>query len=263
MPEVETVADNIVDAQSQLKGQTVPTDVDNTDKTEVLPEKLRGKSPEEIAKMYLEEEKKMGEMGNQIGDLKKQLEAVQQNNQLAETVAKVAEMAATKEPEKPKTDWDAVKEQMIQKHGEEIGTAMYETLATTNSWISEDVSAAKSEIEKAKAELAEQVQALKREQIKLTPEYRENQEWVDKLVDGGMSVEAAIAMASTITEALPAKAPERIQPPVGVGGSRTTADEPKEVVYITEEDKVKMGLSDEEAAELNEDYKRRMERGDV
>uniref|UniRef100_A0A6M3K6H7 Uncharacterized protein n=1 Tax=viral metagenome TaxID=1070528 RepID=A0A6M3K6H7_9ZZZZ len=46
-----------------------------------LPERFRGKSPEEIARSYLELEKKLGEQGSQVGELKNELAFLKNQSQ--------------------------------------------------------------------------------------------------------------------------------------------------------------------------------------
>lgn len=62
-----------------------PSEEDPEDKS-VLPDKLKGKSPEEIAKMYVELERRFGqEQSGEIGELRRQVE--QQQQQLAQLAA--------------------------------------------------------------------------------------------------------------------------------------------------------------------------------
>ena len=262
MLEATMVEENVVDAQDQVQeGQPAPL-VDNAEKAdENLPEKLRGKSREEIAQIYVEVEKKLGQMGGEIGTLHKELENVREKNQLAEVVAR---LATPKEPEKPKTDWDSVKKQYVEKYGEDTGSAMYEALATANSWIREDVTAAKTEFERTKKELELQLNALKAQQITFTSEYRENKEWVDKLVEGGMSIDKAVKVAAEIGSAIPRKAVDRIQPPMGVNGTRKTMVEKKPEPYVTEAEKqqyLASGMTQEQIDTMEAEYQERKARG--
>ena len=265
MPEEEVVKDDVINAQDQeVTGQTVPPTGDDTETAdENLPEKLKGKSREEIASIYVEDEKFKGEQAEQIGNLTKELESIKDKNQLAEAMTKVAELATPKVPEKPKTDWDAVKNKLVEKHGEETGTAMYETLATANSWIQEDVKSAKSEIAKARQEFADEIKAVREQQVTLSPEYRENKELADSLASQGMPMDNAIKMAAILSDQMPSKSPDRLQPPVGVNGTRTITTEAKPESYLSQEDKAGFeadGMSVEEIATMEAEEKSRAAR---
>jgi len=95
-----------------------------------LPEKLRGKSAEEIARSYLELEKKLGEQGNQIHQTQQQYQQAQQ--QLQQMQSYIQHMMGMQKTQQSPED--------IQKQNEEWLNKFYENpLSTLSSVIQQNV----------------------------------------------------------------------------------------------------------------------------
>ena len=225
-------------------------------------------SVEEAAKSYTELEKKLGSQGNEVGTLRKELEAARQQAQLADKLDRIAQNTA--KPEGP-TPFDQYKETLKAKYGEQEAQPYVEILETTGGWLAAEAKRndeLREELrkrEQRESELDQRFTKLEAEQLKATPDYATNQEIVDRFVEKGMSLRDAILEAKEIRKHMGAAQPERVDPPSSVSASRNGAGGGKaKVSLFTEEEKVRMGKEDpgfwtpERIAEMEADFKQRL-----
>lgn len=94
--EPETTELSLDDVASTAAEEPRPTEA--TTESEELPEKYRGKSPAEIARMHQELEQRFGQQGNEVGQLRRTLDEF--------VLSKLNEGTKKKEPEPELTDDD-------------------------------------------------------------------------------------------------------------------------------------------------------------
>jgi len=190
-----------LDTSTIVEPETQVSDAPSKEETVVadIPAKLLGENGEidrdKVVKQFIEQEKALGKLGQEVGDLRKQAKQDEKTDALIQAMNKVAENTAQKaEPTVSYEEWVASR---LDAWDDTPGLRDIETAARIEQYRQEDRNADKAEAEtKFQAMLAE-IEALKGSVKKTTPEYQAHAQRIAKLLETvpGLTEDQAIAIA--------------------------------------------------------------------
>lgn len=215
------------------------------------------KSKEDAEKGWAEREKLFGQQTQELGELRRQMETLSSQAQLAEAIKSLKESVSHK-PEEKGLDFEEWGKKFAEKYDMPEG-AVRELMSVNSGWISRETEAAKAEIKRARDEFAEQLKAIREQQaqlsdrqLKSSPEYQESKALIDVFVKRGMSLRDAMESAAEIKSVMPAATVQRESPPASIDGSRVSASgKGKATSWFSDEDRAELkasGLTDAEIA---------------
>ena len=248
MPDDRTIEDTIIEDAPGPTDESASTAPDK-DTAEEEKQLFFGKydSIEKAEQAWVERDKQYGKLTNEVGELRKTAEMLKAQ---ADQAGAIRELVETLKPKQQAPDGNAYQQTLAEKYGEDQAGMAAEILQTTSSWYEQDRKRLEAQIAEREKSLHERIESLSAAQIKLTPEYLQNRDMVDDLTKGGMTLSAAIEFAQKISGTLPPKAPNRIQPPGGIGGDRSAPHEKPPQKYWTDEERARYkdeyGLTDED-----------------
>ena len=270
MPELqdEAVVDTL-DTETQTEGAGDGSPATGAD-TEKGNEELffgKYKTKEEAEKAYKEAERTMSEKAQEAKEYKRRLEEAETQAKLADSISKLAE-AQNRPAEEETLDIDAFANDLAENHGIDAD-AVKKILEVNDSWIRESSKsvAGKQEIEALRSE-TEQLKAALQEVsgtvVKNQPDYVQNKDIVDGLVEKGMKLSDAIDTAKSIKKQLGVvEQPERINPPASINGSRVASTPPKDEEILTDKEKAEWkadGLTDEDIAKYEQEQREKIDK---
>jgi hypothetical protein len=218
------------------------------------------KDLDEASKGFTELNQRFGKQSQELGELRKTVETLQSQAQLAERLDRIAEH--TKPKEEPPQDFDSFVDGLAEKKGwDETTTDLFrEQLRASGMWTSDIQKQTEERLTKLDRAVSEKIARLEAEQLKLTPDYQAHADLIEQFVEGGMQRNAAIAMAKTLAPKLAPTQPDRMQPPASISASRTGPDT-KTASYLTDEEKAQWkaeGFTDEQIAQAEENHRRNL-----
>lgn len=230
----------------------------NADTGKVVFGKHEFKSIEDAGRSYEESVRSMNLKAEEAAALRKENEALRQQAAQADILKDIAKNTAPREDKS--SEFDAYVKQVAEKH-DMSEEAVRDIVAPTSGWVADAERRLQEKIDAFQQSVDGRFGSMTAAQMKLTPEYRENQEWVDKLVDGGMPMDKAMETAKEIRSSLPPTQPDRIDPPGTVAGTRVAAGGKVES-YISDAEWADLKrstpeLTDDMRAQMEADYQRR------
>ena len=188
-------------------------------------------TPEQLAKAYKELQHKLGEQGNELGQLREKVKSRDTESKLAEVLERVA--SSTKKDE-PAFDYEAWAGQISADMVEDPKAATKKLLATVNSWMIEDREKTKGYTEQKVKELEGNLSQMRDLMETMTDDYKENKVIIDKLRAKGMSIADAKKLAKDLVESTVGS--QRVIPSSGVTPTRTVQTQAKKEPVATQEE---------------------------
>ena len=210
------------------------------------------KSEDEAAKAYKELEHKLGQQGNELGNLRKEVEDAGEKKQFLSALQAVVDNTKPKQHQVTAEEFEA---ELVEALRDDPAKGAKKLLSTQASWMADLENRSKAEIQKLKDEFTSELRSLKSDVVKSDPDYLDNKAVIDEMVANGMAFENAKIVAKKY---LPKSEASRQQPPVGMSSQRTIASEPVAVISKEEREQWKReGLSEDEIALQEAKYKLR------
>lgn len=239
-------------------GQASPSKEDTGDQTDLIFGKYS--NMEEATKAYEEQQTLMGKQGNEVGQMRKEMEALKSQADQAGAIKELVTALKPAEPAGP--DFAAVEKGLVDEYGEEVGPAVAKSLKIASGWMEQVegnmTKARQTEIDAIRSEIAN----LSRSQTQASPEYLENKETVDELVELGMPMAKAIAYAKHNSDKAAPNAPDRAALPSAGGSGRVTTTQTVPDVYLSPEERAEYkarGTTDDELDQMEAEYQVRKE----
>lgn len=234
MPEERNAGSGLTeDVRNEDGSASVDTgSADGTIFDNMTPEELKAAALEK-ARQASELEKKLGQQGSELGELRKLREKLEMQNPMVEAVNSLKEFVAKKE-EKPAFNYEAWEAQIIEKAQENPGEALREALRATSSWSAQDRQALEEKYEKRLSDMMARMDAMSEVVETTTDDYRENKELIEKLrKEGGLTMAKAKALAKDLRALMPAE--QRTLPPSGINPTRVVRQEQVQKPYTQED----------------------------
>ena len=209
---------------------------------------------------HAELEKKFGDQSRELGEMRRQMETLQTQAQLA---ARLDQIAANTAPKEEPPDFDAWISREAERHGwdDEEKERLRFTAQMQSAWVTQESDRLRAENKQARDAVTAELKELRDAQVKLSPEYQANKDLIERFTAKGMAPKDAIEMAAELRANAAPTVPPRDTPPAGAGGGRATVHGSESAVYLTPEDRAQMkadeGLTDEELDSLEADYQAR------
>ena len=254
MPEEPEVVDTVkVDTPDETKADITPPEEDTGADDKLIFDKY--KDINAAGEAYKSAEAKISEQGKELSETKGELERLKQQSDLSKTLGAINE---TLKPKEPVVDWEAEKLRLIEEAQDDPGKAIIRALELSSGWSKADQDALKKQLEAQKVETQTLIAEMQKSNKQLNPEYIANKELADELVEGGMDIDKATAMAGVLNARMAPQTPDRATPPTSVNGDRVPVkDEPKAKFYTDKERedfKAQGLLTDEDMDEREAEY---------
>ena len=216
------------------------------------------KTLEEAEKAHGELERKLGQQGNEVGELRRRAEQAEQQAQLAAALEKLADASSKKD--EPEKDFQAWVQEVAEEEGVSVGL-INKLAALNNDWAGQLEGKTKQDIEALRKEVLDTREQLEKARVTLTPDYQRHKDTVDALVADGMSIPKALEWAKKVAAAAAPGQPDAMDPPPNVSASRTSGRVEKPKPYLSSEDRANMkaqfGLNDAALDEMEAEHQAR------
>lgn len=184
------------------------------------------KSIEELEKGEAEKAKLFGRQAEELGRLRAEMENLRQQANLTEVLKTIAE--SKKEPESQPMDIEAFTETLENDWSVNPRVAAKKLLGVANTWVSQAEGKSKSELEQMKREIEKLKGEMSEKLERLSPEYQQHKDVIDKMVAKGIPLSTARELVKELAgDASPVIAAQRVTPPASVMPTRTISNQVK------------------------------------
>jgi len=249
--------------EAPVESSTPPEDTGSEEGATSTPAKLlfgKFKDETEAEKAYRELERKLGEQGSEVGNLRKELSSVQERTQLSDVLTKLSERMEHKQPE---VDFEKFADELSAGMAENPTEATKKLLKAVGSWTASDRDTLLKEIKSLKGDI-EKIRGDLTEKLETSDDfYIANKEMINEMVQGGMRLGEAKNFLKKIVQDKDVGRGSAKVPATVSGGSRTAAK--SNGSYLTADDRADMkrdGFTDGEIEEMEATYKRNVARNE-
>ena len=205
-------------------------------------------------------EKAMKDAERKIQSISEENARFRERSELKEVLEKMTDVVASKNPNNEEAQrYSQMMEDIAEDFREDPGSGIKKMQDLTNAWIANEglkiEGKIKKDYESKHSELLKEINELKNSLTLRDPDYLENKEVVDRLVEDGMAKSKAIEWAKRM------RSGDKLVP-VSLNGSRVIEAEKKNV-YLTKEDRARLkaeGATDADLDRMEAEYQSRTAR---